>query len=102
PFFPMPWRMNMGGLMPEKLQEMQIRNAEAIFSAARVMFEGMQMISTRNAEMMGSAFDRFAQAAAGLSKAGEPQARLEKQAEMAGSNLPMVLENMRELTDLTK
>src|SRR5690606_2597311 len=101
PFFPMPMRMNMGGLMPEKLQEMRIRNAEAIFSAARVMFEGMQMISTRNAEMMGTAFDRLAQDAAGLSMPGEPQARLRKQAEIARSNLQMILKNIRELADLT-
>ena len=99
PFFPM--RMNMGGLLPEKLQEMQIRNAEAMFSAARVMFEGMQMISTRNAEMVGSAFDRLAHDAEGLSKVGHPQDRLMKQAEMARSNLQMALKNIRELTDLT-
>jgi phasin family protein len=101
PFFPMKMNMGMPGLVPEKLQEMQIRNAEAMFSAARVVFEGMQMISTRNAEMLGSAFDRFTHDAEGLAKAEEPQARLMKQAEMTRSNLQMALKNMRELTDLT-
>jgi hypothetical protein len=90
PFFPM--KMGMPALMPEKIQEMQIRNAEAMFSAARVVFEGLQMISSRNAEMLGSAFDRFAE---------EPRARMMKQAEMARSNLQMALKNMRELADIT-
>ena len=85
PFFPM--KMNMPGLMPEKFQEMQIRNAEAMFSAARVVFEGLQMISTRNAEMLSSAFDHFAHDAEGLTKAGEPHERLKKQAEIAQSNV---------------
>jgi phasin family protein len=99
PFFPM--KMGMPALMPEKIQEMQIRNAEAMFSAARVVFEGLQMISSRNAEMLGSAFDRFAHDAEGLSKAEEPRARMMKQAEMARSNLQMALKNMRELADIT-
>lgn len=99
PLFPM--KMNVPGLMPEKVQEMQIRNAEAMFSAARVVFEGLQTISTRNAEMLSSAFDRFAHDAEGLSKADEPRTRLKKQAEMARTNLEMVLKNVRELTDIT-
>jgi phasin family protein len=99
PFFPM--KMNMGGLMPEKIQEMQMRNAEAMMSAARVVFEGIQMISTRNAEMMGSAFEHFTHDAQGLTAAEEPRVRLMKQAEMAKSSLQTVLKNMRELTDLT-
>jgi phasin family protein len=99
PYFPM--KLNMTGFMPEKFQEMQMRNAEAMLSAARVVFEGMQTISTRNAEMLGSAFERFAQDAEGLSKAGEPQARLMKQAEMARSSVQQALNNMRELTDMT-
>jgi phasin family protein len=99
PFFPM--KVNMPGLMPDKIQEMQIRNAEAMFSAARVVFEGLQMISTRNAEMLTSAFDRFAHDAEGLSKAEEPQKRLMKQAEMAQSTVQLALKNIRELTDMT-
>jgi phasin family protein len=99
PYFPM--KLNMAGFMPEKIQEMQMRNAEAMFSAARVVFEGLQTISTRNAEMLGSAFDRFAQDAEGLSKAGEPRARLMKQAEMARSGFQQALNNMRELADMT-
>ena len=99
PFFPV--KMNMPGLIPEKLHEMQIRNAEAMFSAARVMFEGMQMISTRNAEMLSSAFDHFAHDAEGLTKAGEPHERLKKQAEIAQSNVQLALKNIRELTDMT-
>lgn len=99
PFFPM--KLNVPGFMPDKLQEMQMRNAEAMLSAARVVFEGMQMISTRNAEMLGSAFDRFAHDAEGLSKAGEPRARLMKQAEMARTNFQQALNNMRELADMT-
>ena len=99
PFFPV--KMNMPGLMPEKIQEMQMRNAEAMFSAARVVFEGMQMISTRNAEMLSSAFDHFTHDAEGLTKAGEPRTRLMKQAEMAQSGLQLALKNIRELTDLT-
>lgn len=101
PFFPTRMNMGMPGLMPEKLQEMQLRNAEAMFSAARIVFEGMQMISTRNAEMLGSVFDRFAHDAEGLSKAEEPRTRLMKQAEMARSNVELALKNIRELTDLT-
>jgi len=78
----------------------QKRNLEALTSANRVAFEGMQAVAKRQAEILQETMNEASKAVDALSKAGSPQDLAAKQAELAKNAFERALSNMRELADM--
>jgi phasin family protein len=78
----------------------QKKNLEALTSANRVAFEGLQTVAKRQAEILQETMNETSKAVDQLSKAGSPQDLAAKQAELTKSAFERALANMRELAEL--
>jgi phasin family protein len=88
------------GLDVAALVESQKKNVEALTSANRLVFEGMQAIAKRQAEILQETMNEASKAIDALAKAGSPQEVAAKQAELAKVAFERALSNMRELADM--
>lgn len=78
----------------------QKKNLEALTSANRVAFEGLQAVAKRQTEILQETMNETSRAVDQLSKAGSPPDLAAKQAELAKNAFERALANMRELADL--
>jgi phasin family protein len=78
----------------------QKKNLEALTSANRVAFEGLQAVSKRQAEILQETMNETSKAVDALSKAGSPPEIAAKQAELTKSAFERALANMRELAEM--
>ncbi len=78
----------------------QKKNVEALTSANRVAFEGLQAVARRQAEILQETMNEASKAVDALAKAGSPQDIAAKQAELTKSAFERALSNMRELAEL--
>ncbi len=78
----------------------QKKNLEALTSANRVAFEGLQAVAKRQAEILQETMNEASKAVDELSKAGSPPEVAAKQAELAKNAFERALANMRELAEM--
>ena len=88
------------GVDLDMLVASQKKNLEALTSANRSAFEGLQSIAKRQAEILQETMNEASKAVDQLSKAGSPPELAAKQAELAKGAFDRALSNMRELADL--
>ena len=88
------------GVDVDALVASQRKNVEALTSANRTIFEGVQAITKRQAEIMQETMNETTKAADALSKAGSPNEAAAKQAELAKEAFERALSNMREVAEM--
>lgn len=90
----------MPGVDLDSVVASQKKNLEALTSANRVAFEGLQAIAKRQAEILNETMNEASKAVDQLSKAGSPADVAAKQAELAKGAFERALSNMRELAEM--
>lgn len=88
------------GVDLDSLVASQKKNLEALTTANRSAFEGLQAVAKRQAEILQETMNEASKAVDQLSKAGSPPELAAKQAELAKGAFERALSNMRELADL--
>lgn len=88
------------GVDMDALVASQKKNLEALSSANRVAFEGLQAIAKRQAEILQETMNETSKAMDQLSKAGSPPDVAAQQAQIAKSAFERALANMRELAEM--
>lgn len=88
------------GVDTDALVASQRRNVEALTSANRAAFEGVQAVAKRQAEILQETMNEVAGAVDAIAKAGSPQNAAAKQAELAKEGFEKALANMRELAEM--
>jgi phasin family protein len=76
------------------------KNIEALTTANRVAFEGMQAIAKRQAEILQETMNEATKALDAISKSSSPPEAAAKQAEIAKEAFEKALANMRELAEM--
>ncbi len=92
--------MKVPGVDVEGLLASQQKNLEALTAANKMAFEGMQAIFKRQAEIIRQSMEEAAVAAKDFSTADSPQAKLNKQTELAKDGFEKAVSNMRELAEM--
>jgi phasin family protein len=90
----------LSGVDLDSLVASQKKNLEALTSANRVAFEGLQAVAKRQAEILQETMNETSKAVDQLSKTGSPPEIAAKQAELAKSAFERALANMRELAEM--
>jgi phasin family protein len=88
------------GVDLDSLIASQKKNVEALTSANKVAFEGLQAVAKRQTEILQETMNEASKAIDVLAKAGSPQEVAAKQAELAKDAFERALSNMRELAEL--
>jgi phasin family protein len=88
------------GVDLDSLVASQKKNLEALTSANRVAYEGLQAVAKRQAEILQETMNEASKAVDQLSKTGSPPEIAAKQAELTKSAFERALANMRELAEL--
>lgn len=88
------------GVEIDSLIASQRKNVEALASANRAAFEGIQAIAKRQAEILQDTMNEAQKAVDSVSKAASPQDAAVKQAEVAKDAFEKALSNMRELAEM--
>jgi phasin family protein len=88
------------GVDVDSIVASQRKNVEALTSANRTVFEGVQAIAKRQAEILQETMNETTKAVDSLSKAGSPGEAAAKQAELAKSAFERALSNMREVAEM--
>jgi len=99
-FSKMVGQYKLPGVDTDALVASQRRNVEALTSANRAAFEGVQAVAKRQAEILQETMNEVATAFDAVSKSGSPQAAAAKQAELAKDAFEKALANMRELAEM--
>ena len=84
-----------------KLMETQRKNVEAITAANRTLFEGMQAVAQRQAEIMRKGMDEAAKTFGSFAEAGAPEDKLTKQLDMTKQAYADAISNFNELTEMS-
>lgn len=90
----------MPGIEVEKLVDAQRKNIEAITSANRVAFEGMQAIMQRQGEILRQSMSEASAVMQDMAAAGTPEDRMAKQAEVLKKAFETALANVKELAEM--
>jgi phasin family protein len=90
----------LSGVDLDSLVASQKKNLEALTSANRVAFEGLQAVAKRQAEILQETMNEASRAVDQLSKAGSPPEIAARQAELTKSAFERALANMRELAEM--
>ncbi len=88
------------GVDVDSIVASQRKNVEALTSANRTVFEGVQAIAKRQAEILQETMNETTKAVDSLSKAGSPGEAAAKQAELAKEAFERALSNMREVAEM--
>lgn len=88
------------GVDLDSLIASQKKNVEALTSANKVAFEGLQAVAKRQTEILQETMNEASKAIDVLAKAGSPQEVAAKQAELAKDAFERALSNMRELAEM--
>lgn len=90
----------MPGVDLDSIVASQKKNLEALTSANRSAFEGLQAVAKRQAEILQQTMNEASKAVDALAKAGSPQDVAAKQAELAKDAFERALGNMRDLAEM--
>ncbi|MDG4574988.1 MAG: phasin family protein [Defluviicoccus sp.] len=88
------------GVNIEAVVASQKKNLEALTSANRVAFEGLQAVAKRQAEILQETMNEASKAVDSVSKAGSPPEMAAKQLEIAKQAFDKAIGNMRELAEM--
>jgi len=88
------------GVNIEAVVESQKKNLEALTSANRVAFEGLQAVAKRQAEILQETMNEASKAVDSVAKAGSPPEMAAKQLEIAKQAFDKAIGNMRELAEM--
>lgn len=78
----------------------QRRNIEALTTANKLAFEGMQAVARRQADIMRQMTEEMSSMLSGLMSAGSPEERIARQADLAKQAFEKILSSMRELAEM--
>ena len=78
----------------------QQKNLDALTAANKSAIEGMQAVTTRQAEILKQTMEATASAAEDLVKSGSPQEATAKQAELVKTTFEKALADMTEIADM--
>ena len=78
----------------------QRRNIEALTTANKLAFEGMQAVARRQADIMRQMTEEMSSMLTTLMSAGTPEERLARQADATKQAFEKMLSNMRELAEM--
>ena len=78
----------------------QRKNVEAFTTANQVVFEGVQAVARRQAEIVRRAMEDFSQVSKEFAQAGRPEDKLAKQAALTKEAFETAKANFRELADM--
>ncbi|MBL6933273.1 MAG: phasin family protein [Rhodospirillales bacterium] len=84
----------------EAIMASQRKNIEALTAANKAAAEGMQKVSSRQAQILQEALDEATKSFADFSKSGNPSETASKQAEVYKAAFEKALANMSELADM--
>lgn len=93
-------QFRLPGVNIESVVESQKKNLEALTSANRVAFEGMQAVAKRQAEILQETMNEASKAVDSVAKAGSPPEMAAKQLEIAKQAFDKAIGNMRELAEM--
>ncbi len=93
-------QFRLPGLNIESVVESQKKNLEALTSANRVAFEGLQAVAKRQAEILQETMNEASKAVDSVAKAGSPPEMAAKQLEIAKQAFDKAIGNMRELAEM--
>ncbi|MFZ1413106.1 MAG: phasin family protein [Defluviicoccus sp.] len=93
-------QFRLPGVNIESVVESQKKNLEALTSANRVAFEGMQAVAKRQAEILQETMNEASKAVDSVAKAGSPPEMAAKQLEIAKQAFDKAISNMRELAEM--
>lgn len=88
------------GVDVDALVASQKKNLEALTSANRTAFEGLQAVAKRQAEILQETMNETSKVVDSLSKVSSPPELAAKQAELAKGAFESALSNMRELAEM--
>jgi len=88
------------GVDVDALVVSQKKNLEALTSANRTAFEGLQAVAKRQAEILQETMNETQKVVGSLSKVSSPTELAAKQAELAKGAFEGALSNMRELAEM--
>ena len=88
------------GVDVDALVASQRKNVEALTSANRTVFEGLQAIAKRQAEILQETMNETTKAVDSLAKSSSPTEAAAKQAELTKEAFERALSNMREVAEM--
>ena len=88
------------GVDVSALMEARRKDIEALVTANRQAYEGMQLLAHRQAEMFKEAMTEWQAATEGMMSGPSPGAGAAKQAELGKQTFEKALANMRELAEI--
>jgi phasin family protein len=88
------------GMSLDAAMAAQRRNIEALTTANQLAMEGMQSVARRQMEIVRQSMEEMASMATALMSPAAPEARLERQAELAKSAFERTLSNLKELGEM--
>ncbi len=89
------------GVDTQTVVQSQQKNLEALAAANRVVFEGVQMLTRRHAEIANQNFTKTTAALTELAGVTDPHANLTKQAELMKEAYEGAVANSKELADIS-
>src|SRR5215471_14377187 len=93
-------QFNVPGVDVGAIMESRRKDIEALMSANRQAYEGMQLLGQRQAEMLREAMAEWQAAANDMMSPQDPGAGAAKQAELGKQAFEKALANMRELAEM--
>ena len=84
------------------LIDTQRKNIEALTTANKLAFEGVQQVAQRQAEFFRQAFQNFSGVSRDLVAEGTPEQKLARQADFAKGSFEQAVANFGELSDLAQ
>ncbi len=84
----------------DQMMASQRRNIEALTTANKLAFEGMQAVARRQADIMRQMTEEMSSMLTGMMSAGSPEERVARQTDMAKQAYEKILASMRELGEM--
>ena len=106
---PTPWDMDISkvfadlklpGVDMEAMMSSQRKNIEALTTANKLAFEGMQAIARRQTDVMRQMMEDMSGMLSHVMTAASPEERVAKHAEMTKQTYEKILANMKELAEM--
>ena len=85
----------------EAIMQSQRRNIEVLTQANQICYEGVQAVAQRQAEIMRKSFEDCSRVVQEMTKPGDVEDRLSRQADAAKDAYEASVANMRELAELS-
>ena len=103
------WDMDMSKMFAEmklpkvdmdSIMATQRKNIEALTSANKLAFEGMQAVARRQADVMRQMMEEMSGMISDMMSAGTPEEKVARQADLAKQTFEKILSNMKELAEM--